>query len=253
MKMKKLMTGIVMAGFLTFAIAGQAMAYFEELQLMRVVYDDAKTLEVATDLVDITTLSPGDSIVFGGGADAFTLSMFPAATTWADLQVTYFTKKVYYDAEAWITTIHSDHDPELRQRGWTNFESGATQVMTNFGNLADQQGGPTILSDPAYQNSYNSKLNQGVDGTYAEFIREISGEASLANLENGGYVDMYLYYYTGENEFVPNPVDNYMAVIRTYDDGSTRITMSPVPIPGAVILLGSGLLALVGIRSRKSA
>ena len=239
-----------MAAFLTFAIAGQAKAYFEDLKLTRVLYDDAMTKEVATDLGNITLMdfTPGNSFVVGDGADAFSLGMFPGGTTWADLQVTYWTMEAY-TKDAWIATTASDHVPPLRLRGWTNFQSSTDVNQTYF---AGQGTGSTVEGTPSDVHSYNYSLNQGVLGRYADYITESTGEASLADLATVGYVDMYLYRFEDRKVFVPGPVEDYMAVIRTFADGSTTM-MSPVPIPGAAILFGSGLLGLVGIRRRKLA
>jgi hypothetical protein len=49
-----------------------------------------------------------------------------------------------------------------------------------------------------------------------------------------------------------NPDVEYMATITLDSAGNLTITNSPVPVPGALWLLGSGLLGLVGLR-RKNA
>jgi hypothetical protein len=97
-------------------------------------------------------------------------------------------------------------------------------------------------------------------GIYDTFVENYTkGEAALTPLAStGGYVDMYLYHYSAVDGTLQqnNPDNLYSGIIRLTADGTVVVTSTAsaatVPIPPSVLLFGSGLLGLFGIR-RKTA
>jgi hypothetical protein len=66
---------------------------------------------------------------------------------------------------------------------------------------------------------------------------------------------MYLYKYnlvTLDNDDDGVPSTPWIGVVRLYSDGEVVLNPSAVPIPGSLLLLGSGLLGLFGIRRKKA-
>ena len=64
---------------------------------------------------------------------------------------------------------------------------------------------------------------------------------------------MYLYTFPGG--VLDTGLDantDYAGVIRLNSDGSVVLNPSAVPIPGSILLLGSGILGLFGIRRKKA-
>lgn len=273
--MKKLITGIIMTVFLTFAVAGQAMAYFENGgdvgKLVQFIYaepDGDKTdNEVGTDLFTNNGLNfptyefTGGSIVLDTKDASTFLSNFSSTNNWADLQVGYYSSSYNLgngESHKYVAMTTSD----LFDIGsWDGVNTAAGYLSTHYGS----EGTSVVDGATSHAHSYDSLMNKDsiVPGSYGEFNNAPYvnfGEASLAPLTAGAgsYVDMYLFeaegaYWTS-GDFIS---DSYQATMRIgIDDiGNLYTTMTPnvVPIPGAVWLLGSGLLGLVGIRRRKSA
>jgi len=230
-----------------FGFSGQAMAYFNDGSLIQVVYQTNGAYEVATDLGNFSTYTAaysgqtqtlGSTVTAGSG-------VFSTAT-WGDLKVAYFVKQTT-GADAWTSGPSTGQTSGNRK--WTGFQSATTSVMSKYAVVAGTSNQATLAKSELQ--SYNSKLNTlaGV-GSFAGFIPAANGETSLANIGTVGYVDSYLYYYN-----TPNSVTSgtQVAKLRTYADGHTEVVgASPVPIPAPIFLLGSGLMALVGIKRKQT-
>lgn len=94
-------------------------------------------------------------------------------------------------------------------------------------------------------------------GTYAGFVGPVdAGATSLADLAVGNDIVMDIWVFdNGDDHDEANDTLNmteYKLVISMEADGMVSAEVTQVPVPGALVLLGSGLLALVGVR-RKNA
>ncbi len=245
--------GIFLAAMLMVGAAGQAMAYFAEGQLIRVVYNHNGTVEVGTDLGSAASLAgtaANANLAVGGGAAAFSLGQVAGATNVDQLFVAYF-GKINGSADAWLSG-NPAAAPVSGARKFSGFSSDVTGMSTNYGSF----GSMTVIGQQSHPNSFNSLFNDGGLQNYNFFggfipLKSPGGEMNLAALATVGYVDQTLYFF--------NTPDSALAgvakvTLRTMADGSTIINPgSAVPIPPSVLLLGSGLLGMIGIRRKISA
>jgi len=223
---------------LMFSVAGQAMAAFTSGELIRVVYVNGGVgNEVATDLGAASTWTSPSAITstISYTTYKFSLSSF-TGYSYSDLSVVYFLKT---EANSFWTSGDLDGQDNLSGEKSATGER-ISHVLSYYENLSGSQ----VTGESKHGNSYWKKLNEKGVGKFYAFLTE-SGEQNLAALATGGYVDQYLYYYpSGTSNLAGSGVA--VAQIRTFADGHTEI--NPVPVPAAVYLLSSGLLALVGVR-----
>ncbi len=245
--MKKYLAGLLI-GLAAFALAGEARAAFDWGNLIRVVYDTTGNVEVATDLGSITTWTSPASIptqTLGGGAAAFNLGMFGSGASWDNLRIAYFAVDNTAAENGW-TSGPLDGTQTSGNRQFGPLKSGFDNVSNYYKTLPGTTG--TVSAVKSYDNSYwNIMDKNGVGvGTFNGFIPLGGGEISLAALGTTGYVEQALYFFD-----FPNSVNSgvQLVTIRTMADGSTQV-INPVPVPPSVLLLGSGILGLIGFRSR---
>lgn len=258
--MKKILSVVALSAVIftgnTIIAADNAEAYFDHGSLWRVVYDDALNYEVVTDLGNVNDLLAAGSSTVGGGADAWTLNMFPQGTTYADLNVAYCAcDNTYLGYDEDFNFLYQDDAWVSGAAGGQN--SGYNGYGTFVGAVAGMagkysvNGAATVQGSPTEVNSYyfNMDNNGLMIGGFASFTPEQNGsEAELGDLAGEGYVEQYLYFWDEDlNNVHPGEL---VASIRTMADGSTTITTSAVPVPATVVLFGSGLLGLMGVRRR---
>lgn len=235
---------VLLAAVLVLVVAGQAMAAFENNHLVQVVHNSTDK-EFGADLGDLGTIDFSGTHVLLAPAGSVN---FAALGSFSDLSVGFFGADTV-GFHNWIATTVTTV-PAISTSQLLNFENGAQGVQASYQTDPSQ----TYNTPGTYGSIMN--LNGAAPGAYAGWNSDSSvGESILADLSSVGYVDMYLYHWDVVTlDKGPDTNTDYTGILRLYADGSTVLNPSAqvVPIPGAAILLGSGLIGLVGIRRRNA-
>lgn len=261
--MKKILSVVALSAVIftgsAMTAADNAEAYFDDGNLWRVVYDDALNYEVVTDLGNTNTLMAAGSSIVGGGADAWNIDMFPVGTAYSDLNVAYFACDdtfLFLDPETYMPTYQDDGWVSGAAGGqtsglntWGLFVGAVTGMQTEY--TKPGTGTATVVGSIGGYNTYwaNMNISGGETGSFALFVPVPNGsEAELGVLaDEGGYVDQYLYFW--DDPRADPHAGDLVASIRTHADGSTTV-VNAVPVPATVLLFGSGLLGLMGVKRR---
>jgi hypothetical protein len=242
-RMKRLMIVLIAAMFL-FSFSAQAMAYFEDDHLIRIVYGGDK--EIATDLGtgwDLSSPTAANHLFDENNFSKTDLGV----SDWSTVKVAYFIVEVdQFDGLTANTSWTSGPETgqSIKNHAFDMF-AGQAHYVTG---MNYQSGDPQNVYLQSDGNSYKTQM--APPGSFAGYLAVYNGEASMAALDTVGYVDQLLYYYaTPDDASAGVP----LYTIRSWANGTTEINPNVVPIPAAVYLLGSGLLGLIGIRRRMAA
>ncbi len=259
--MKKLLV-VLAAGLLVFGVAGRANAYFAQGDLIRVVYDTTKgvTYEQATDLGSVTSIEANPSTLSdsgynlesgAGGSKAF--------SNLSTLNVAYFavnsTGGVGGLGEFWSSGTTGASETNIGS-------SNSLGVLQNAGNILAHAYAPSASSGGTANAwysltgtySYYMKMdgNGTAIGSFNQFYFSGPSNGEIA-LVAGGSVKQDLFDWT--NPSTTSTILGSLTLTTALSSAgviSTSATpaVGAVPIPPSVLLFGSGLLGLVGIRRR---
>lgn len=243
-----LILGMALLGLVGLA---QASSYFTQGHLIRAIVDVSKNIEVLTDLGDVSTWTTPGSAPAGAFGPAFDLSAF-GGDSWDKLTVGYFVYSVNGSLiNAWTSGPLDGQTSGARKAGV--FQSAASAVLNNY--VGDSQTRVGII-EAGNPNGYYAQMNKNgtAPGSFAGLIPAGNGEISLAGLLSNSSVEQALYYYPNMTATMGATLGTLIASLHTVKidgtHGQTVVGGSAVPIPASVFLLGSGLLGLLGVRSR---
>ncbi|MCM2356599.1 MAG: PEP-CTERM sorting domain-containing protein [Geobacteraceae bacterium] len=238
--MKKKLIALLAGALLTVAMAGNALAYFEQGHIIRVVYNQSTMTEVATDLGAASTVLAGGT--FGGGADSFLNYGSLGSAAVGDLKVTYFGVTIG-SKDLWLSSNAATQS--VFTTSWSASSGTIGSVLSRYAGL----GGSSNTLGMSDANSYWVKedANGTKVGKFNTFYSAANGEIALGALDTVGYTTQNLFFWdnpstTGQGAGVKT------VTLKTLADGSTQVVATP--IPPAFMLMGSGLLGLVGIRRK---
>jgi hypothetical protein len=247
--MKKLLV-VLAACLLVFGVAGQAKASFTAGDLIRVVYQttaNGGTYEVATDL------GSASSILSGGALSSNTFNLFGTGTHFAGSDAT--TLEVAYFAvnsgktEFWSSGTQGSTETNNGRTSWTNTIGAAALTLVNTYNSTGQTNAwaQFTTNHSTYYNlmDKNSATNTG---SFDYFYKSgaADGEAQLVV----GSVSQDIFDWKTPGTLTSNLAGSLTLVTTVDASGNITSSASAVPIPPSVLLLGSGLLGLIGIRRK---
>ena len=243
--MKKKIIALLAGAMLTLCAAGNALANFDNGDLIRVVYNHAGTVEVATDLGSISSLMSGTA----AHTDAFSLSQITGATSMSDLYVSYF---AINSNTGWVGYDQATA-PVTGNRKFTSLTNSAGVVTPYYQTLGS---GNQVVADQTYTNAFSSRLIIGNIASLNGYI-PAGVEANLGALGSGGSVVQALYAFNNQGNLTGvttgvhvNNAHGQQLLITTNANGTTTVAPAATPIPPAFLLMGSGLLGMVGIRRK---
>ncbi len=241
--MKKFL-GIAAAGLLVFGLAGQAHATFTSGDLIRVVLQENGTsaVEEATDLGNAAQIESGAISLNSNSFSAFGTGTGFTGTNASTLEVAYIA----------VNSAKSEF--------WTSGTAGATETNLNYGSFQSSISGPALAlytqyNSNVWQPSSNTssyfykmdKNNVASAGSFDYFYSSGAGDGEMALVANGS-VTQGIYDWTTPKAL--STISPSFTLVTSVDSSGNITTTESTPIPASVLLLGSGLLGLIGIRRK---
>src|ERR1039457_4602838 len=222
--MFKKLTTIMAAVVLTLSLAGNALAKFQDLELIRAVYERTTgTTEQITDMGVVSTIltgthnNPGDPLTANNAANLF---------------VSYFVVNIT-TGELWVSGDSSVAPVAVGTPGFNVLKNGTPTFYSYYNGLTADTNGVKI-GQQSYGSSFKTKFdaNQGALGNAINITTRTTTEANLATLVNGSAtsVTQTLYYLSNAN--TAGSAGVAVATITTKAEGSTTIGPAPVLVNG---------------------
>jgi len=241
--MKKFLV-IFAAALLMMGLAGQAHAFFQNGDLIRIVVNTAGN-EAATDLGLFSSIQSG-AITLNDAGNGISASTYNVPINSSDYVFYYVAVSnspyTFYVANSQTGTFSGTNTALNYASAWT----GTQNVLLNY------EGSATATASGAYNagDSYYEQL-----GIYFKSVFGASSAPGslLTNLTTSNPITLEMWNFVKS----ATPVDLGLALYTNVDASGNIYTTDNVapaggstPIPPSVLLFGSGLLGLIGLKRR---
>lgn len=245
-----------------FSGAALAAPYYDgNSSLMMTVYNptsdsSAGPKEIGIHLTDIGTFDFAYSDIFVQVADnAFSTGDFGPAFEFSQLNAAIYGANAagfgtYTAGKAFLFATDVNIKPIVSATA-SGLKDSTTGVALHYGTLAGGSSGPVsgLTSDSgSYWKQFNN--NSAVGNMNGIITPRMNNEAELDALAQGTDIIMYLWASNTDRRAGALLQDTPIAKVKLTAGGDVFI--STVPVPGAVWLLGSALLGVVGLRRKKA-
>jgi hypothetical protein len=256
-KMRKKIVSILAAALLALSMAAPAMAtYFNDNDLIQIVYNTAGGNEVATDLGAISgsTFTSNGSLSFLGGGTITGTGVNAAVTggttfsgvKLSSINVTYLAYDLSNSNNPIYFSSNSSTPPVYQNGGqWGNANSLLQSLYFN-GTGTQQQ----VVVSTSNNNSFAYNFGS-TPGDIGGLLTTASSESTLTGLASGGTITQKLYYFADTAN--GSTAQDLALNLITNSAGTFTAADASTPIPPSFLLMGSGLLGMVGIRRKFTA
>jgi hypothetical protein len=243
---KKIATFAV-AALLTLSTTSAFAAMTQDSELFRVIFskDAGATTTIISDLGSISSIlgKTGTSTLAG---TSFSYSTLGATANSSNTFAVYFAKdNAVTTAGQYSVWLAAASAPTSGNRKYAALNSS----IIGFANAFSATVGSPVNGTYA---QYNTSF--GTNGLFANFLGTTAAPVEIS-LASAATLNLYKFTATSATTFPITTGVNALSglTLTTLADGSTQVNGpagSPVPLPAAFYLMGSGLLGLVGMRRR---
>lgn len=257
--MKKLLI-VLAACMLVAGVAGRANASFSVGDLIRVVYQTTAsggTLEEATDLGSAAAIEANPSSLADSGYNLLTGNGTSNFGSLSNLEVAYFAVNGSTPPTATEFWTSGTATGTETNNGYTTFKNGisvtaAATISGPNGYTLYSNGTANaweLVSNPTSYYKGMDLNNANATGSFDKFYTAGAGDGEVA-LVSGGSVSQGLFDWKTPTQL--STISASIILVTSYSGGviSTTAQSNAAPIPPSVLLFGSGLLGLIGIRRK---
>ncbi|MFO7740421.1 MAG: hypothetical protein R6V46_18225 [Desulfatiglandaceae bacterium] len=243
---------IIVAAFMfVVGIAGNAMAAFEAGNIILTAYQGTHTDTSGNEAYYDLGAYDGSGLPTTAVDTGINLGDFVGETTpWSEIKVGAVGGTWDFEFNALPVVFGSDSPGDNQFSSKVFFETAYENFNLNNatfdfgGGIATSKATDAESSAQSYSNYFNKVA---LPGTYALTVNATGDFGAEVQLGVGQY-DLNLYTIAGEG--IPSLMGTLTLDTDT-SNGNLWVSYTQVPIPGALVLLGSGLLTLFGIRRKK--
>jgi hypothetical protein len=251
--MKKKMIALLAGALLTVALAGNAMAAFENFDLIRIAYQTAGgTAEVATDLGSLSSILSGTAVnstsFITGGTGAGTAFSNTSLSNINVLYIAFDSNNISGTDKAWFSGA-ATAPGLISNNTWT---TGPSSIQSYYRGMSQLLGNATqVVGSQGAANSYANLFGNG-GGTQSDGSLGLLIDGTVEANLGAGAATQHLWYLADST----SPVFADLGTLITNLDGTTSFTSASqaaqTPIPPSLLLMGSGLLGMIGLRRKKA-